>query len=85
MTTKYDTNWIMKTAQLIFESTVKYNSRFTMEKALAIATERAQSLIEALAAPKCTIDEHDHITKVYDFKNVQSLDSIYGCRAYCGD
>lgn len=85
MKTKYDADWIMKTAQLIFESAVKYNSRFTMEKAIIRATERAQSLIEALADPKCMIDEHDHIIKVYDFKNVQSLDSIYGCRAYCGD
>ena len=85
MTIKYDTNWIMKTAQGIYEMTIRYNSHFTMEKAITRATERAQRLNEALADPTCEIDEHDHIIKVYDFKNIQSLDSIYGSRMYCGD
>ena len=69
----------------IYNLTVKYNSRFTMEKAITRATERAQRLNEALADPTCEIDEHDHIIKVYDFKNIQSLDSIYGYKMYCGD
>ena len=85
MKTRYDADWIIKTAMGIYNLTVKYNSRFTMEKAITRATERAQRLNEALADPTCEIDEHDHIIKIYDFKNIQSLDSIYGYKMYCGD
>ena len=73
MKTRYDADWIIKTAMGIYNLTVKYNSRFTMEKAITRATERAQRLNEALADPTCEIDEHDHIIKVYDFK----LSSIF--------
>ena len=61
MKTRYDADWIIKTAMGIYNLTVKYNSRFTMEKAITRATERAQRLNEALADPTCEIDEHDHI------------------------
>ena len=85
MTTKYNTAWIAKTAQEMFEITIKYNYRFTLEKAVDMATKRARELNEALNNPTYKIDEHDNIIQVYDFNNVQSLDSIYGCHAYCGD
>lgn len=85
MRTKYDTNWIMKTAQGIFEMAINCNSRFTMERAINIASQRAQELNAALQDTTCKIDEHDNITRSYDFSNIQSLDSIYGCGMYCGD
>ena len=85
MTTKFDTNWIMKTAQGMYEVAIKYNSRFTLARAINMATERAKKLNEALQNMNCKINEHDNITRSYDFSSVQSLDSVYGCRAYCGD
>mgnify|MGYP007135765421 FL=1 len=84
MATKYDTNWIMSTAQRMYEATLRYNSRFTMEKAIDRATERAKELNEALNNSACTIDEHDNIIELYDFSNIQSL-SVYGSGMYCGD
>ena len=85
MTTKYNTDWIAKTAQEMFEMMIKFNSRFTMEKAINIAKQRAQELNTALQDTTYKIDEHGNITRSYDFGNIQSLNSIYGRHKYCGD
>ena len=85
MTTKYDINWIMKTAQGMYEVAIKYNSRFTMERAINIATQRAQELNAALQDTTCKIDKHGNITRLHDFGSIQSLNSIYGKHTYCGD
>lgn len=85
MTTKYNTDWIMKTAQELFEMMIKFNTHFTMERAINIATQRAQELNATLQDTTCKIDEHGNITRSYDFGNIQSLNSIYGRHSYCGD
>lgn len=79
-------NTITETAKAIYEQAIKYNHRFTLEKAMKLAEEKMQHVQHALQHPELyTVDNKGVITSSYNYGNIQDLNSIYGNGAYCGD
>ncbi len=77
---------IAETAKAIYEQTVKYNHRFSMEKAMKLAEEKMQHIQHALKHPELyTVDDNGVITSSYNYGNIQDLSNIYGNGCYCGD
>lgn len=79
-------NTITETAKAIYEQTIKYNHRFTLEKAMKLAVKKMQYVQHALQHPeRYMVDDNGVITRTYNYGNIQDLNSIYGNSRYCGD
>ena len=85
METKFDST-IAETAKAMYEQVIKYNHRFTLEKARKLAEEKLQRVQHALQHPELyTVDNQGRITSSYNYGNICDLNSIYGNGSYCGD
>ena len=76
---------IIEAAAEIFNETIRYNYRFTMEKAIEIATKQAVAIQMASRDSSLQVNSNGVIHRFYDYGNITSIDSVYGHHGYCGD